>query len=332
LSSLVVLDVGHANCAVITAGGRVSVVDAGAGNDLLEYLEETGCRTVHDVLISHADADHLGGASSLLLHGSISVERVFLNPDVMRGTATWEDFRVALRVARAQHGTEVHTQLTSTCNTQLDFGDVRFEVLHPRPEVAASGAGGHDLKGRRITANGMSAAVRVWVDGRPEALLAGDIDATGLENLLEETPDPHARILVFPHHGGAPGTGNPYAFASRLCLAVKPEIVLFSIGRGRNGTPRPEIVAAIRHTTPGAHIACTQLSEHCSAVVPVSASAHLSRLPARGKRSNASCIGTIEFSYQSSQLQATPTLVAHRDFVQTAVSSALCLGGQAPPP
>jgi len=92
-------------------------------------------------------------------------------------------------------------------------------------------------------------------------LLPGDMDWVGLDNLLEACPQPNARVLVFPHHGGTPHGGREREFARTHVPGVKPELVLFSIGRGVHNTPRPEIVAGVRAAAPSAHVMCTQLSK-----------------------------------------------------------------------
>ena len=117
----------------------------------------------------------------------------------------------------------------------------------------------------------MSAVIRIWSGDVPRVLVAGDIDQVGLESLRANTPDIRADVLVFPHHGGRPGRSDPDAFTEALMKAVEAKLVVFSIGRGRYRTPRPEIVSAVLRASKEAHIACTQLSEHCAAELPTEA-------------------------------------------------------------
>ena len=151
------------------------------------------------------------------------------------------------------------------------------------------------------------------------------MDTTGLDNLLKEFPAPQARILVFPHHGGLPGRGDPYEFALKLCQAVKPETVIFSIGRGTKDTPRPEIIRGIRTATPHAHIACTQLSKSCADTLPSMEPLHLNNLPSRGRTSNSCCAGTIKLELDNLLLAYTPSLLKHRDFIEKEAANALCI-------
>ena len=82
------------------------------------------------------------------------------------------------------------------------------------------------------------------------------------------------------------GSGDNSEFAQRLCGAVNPETVIFSIGRGRYQTPRNEIVKGVKVAAPNYHIVCTQLSGHCADRLPSSTPSHLSGVPSRGRSSN----------------------------------------------
>src|SRR5260221_689251 len=97
---LAVLDVGHGNCAVLRDRGGSIVFDAGIGSTLEEYLATNGITEIVALLISHADADHLGGAIGLLLSTACSIKTVYLNPDASKGTEMFRNFRIALEDAR----------------------------------------------------------------------------------------------------------------------------------------------------------------------------------------------------------------------------------------
>ena len=128
---------------------------------------------------------------------------------------------------------------------------------------------------------------------------------------------------MFPHHGGRPGHADPGAFAEALASAVSAELVIFSIGRGRYGTPRPEVVAAVLRGTNDAHIACTQLSKHCAADVPtVGSGMHLAT--SRGAASRLCCAGTVEVSLEAGERGYAPTRDEHIAFIRSSAPTALC--------
>lgn len=326
MAELSVLDVGHGNCAVLEDGQGTVVIDAAERDTLLEFLEQRRITAVDTILISHADADHVAGLIGLLGQRHLTIKSVHLNSEPLRRSSLWTALRVALADARRRRAVEVIPHLsTSSTGALRRQAEVQVEVLAPAPELALGGAGGRDLDDRRLSANAMSAVVRVVSDSGAEALLAGDLDDIGLDNLLADHPAPRARVLVFPHHGGRPGRADPYRFAKRLCEAVQPEVVVFSIGRGRHATPQPEIVRGVLAAAPSVHIACTQLSEWCAAALPGSSPGHLSDSPARGRPANACCAGTLRFMLGAAAPTYAPARSNHVAFVARDAPTALCL-------
>jgi beta-lactamase superfamily II metal-dependent hydrolase len=320
---LAVLDVGHGNCAVLHDRDGILVFDAGPGSILNQYLFENQIREIAALLISHSDADHLGGAINLLLSDEFRVNAVYLNPDSRNAATTFSTFRRALRDAKENRGTRIIPQLTTTLSGRIQAGATVVEILAPAPETALSGIGGRDLSGRQINSNSMSAVARLIVDSVPMALLPGDLDADGLRNLARDRLSLPAQILLFPHHGGRPGRADPAQFAHDLCRLVDPEVVIFSIGRGKHNTPNPAIVQAVIARCPRVHIACTQLAVACAADKPTAEPAHLIGQVASGRRTRNCCMGTVIFALRQ-PTEAFPALREHSDFVFRFAPTALC--------
>lgn len=296
MAELTIFDVGHGNSAVVHDGDQVIVIDAPLGDtELKRWLEAREIGTIEAVLVSHADEDHIGGLLSVLTDPEITVRHLYLNSESQRGTKIWEDLRFAVRDARGRSDLRVHVELTTANTADFDLPSLSLEVLAPSPELAMSGASGTTPGGRALTANAMSAIIRVRRGSGRGALLMGDIDGVGLDELVDADADLDAALLVFPHHGGRPGTANMTTFAERIAERVFPEVVVFSLGRGRHGTPQPAIVDGIRSVSSDAHVACTQLSERCAAVLPeLDQAAYLSDAPSRGRPSGSCCAGTLD--------------------------------------
>ena len=318
-SKIAILDVGHGNCAVVIDRGATSIIDAGLGGTLLDFLHDNKVRRVEYVLISHADTDHIGGLIGLLAADDISVREVYLNPDPVRTSKIWEDLKSVLKEARTKRGTVVKNGLSTTIPGELNTGEILIRLIAPAPEFALSGIGGTLATGARVSAHTLNAVILVIYEGTGIALFPGDLDESGLEELRAERRDMRAKVLVFPHHGGLPGK-DPSAFARLLCELVKPETVVFSIGRGRHQTPRPEVVSAIRSESPSTHIACTQLSDRCAATLPTSIPSHLSSEVALGRERNQCCAGTLVIH----PVPFRPTQVDHAAFITIAAPTAVC--------
>jgi competence protein ComEC len=323
LPKLTILDVGHGNSAVLHDHEGTLVFDAGPRSTLATYLAENKIYEIDALLISHSDADHLGGAINLLCAPEFYVKAIYLNADAQNAGDTFEMFRVAVRDAREKRNTQVHSQLNTTLTGTFRTGSTVVEVLAPTPEDALGGPGSRDLRGKRINSNSMSAVIRLSVGGEPIALLPGDLDAVGLANMIGHSHSLRARILVFPHHGGRPGRADAAEFTRELCNRVLPELIIFSIGRGKHNTPNPAIVDAIMDQLTEVRIACTQLSEACSMEAPGRNPDHLSNQVASGKESRKCCLGTLEVTLSHS-LATLPILSEHQQFVQSSVPSALC--------
>lgn len=292
---LFLLDVGHGNCSIVVNGDKLTVIDSPTGTTLLETLESLGATEIENVLISHADSDHIAGITNLLLDVNIRIKRVFVNPDSVKGTAVWYEFRCAVKDA-ATRGTTTTPTLTTTQSPDLSDDIVQFEVIAPTPETALGGVGGKDLAGRLLDSNSMSVVIRVLHQGVPVALLPGDIDSDGLKNLVASGKSIQAKYFVYPHHGGL-SKGSSVAFTTEICRIVSPQVVVLSIARGgKYNNPRPEIISAIRKELPEAHIICTQLATHCSKELPPVTEHHCS-FPARGMSDKLCCGGTISVDF-----------------------------------
>lgn len=315
-----ILDVGHGNSTVVEESGYVAVIDGGLGDTLVRFLKDQGFDRIDTVILSHSDADHLGGISLLLSDRDFQVGRVFLNPD-RSGSAIWEDFRTVMEDAKLR-GAKFDLELTTENPGGIDNDGVRLEILYPTQEMAYRTSGGQGLSGRQLTSNAMSAVVRVWTGDSPRLLLTGDIDKEALDFFTESSVDVRADVLVFPHHGGRPGRSNAEEFAGTLTSMVNAQLVIFSMGRGKYKNPLPEVVAAVLRHSEDVHIACTQLSVHCAKEVPI-ASSGIHAAISKGLASSACCAGTLEVSLDDEH-KYTPDQSSHLEFIQRHAPTALC--------
>ena len=315
-----ILDVGHGSSTVVEGTNGVSIIDGGLGDTLPRFLLDRGICQIDTIIVTHADADHIGGISLLLSNAEFQIGQVFVNPDA-RKTRVWDDFVSVMNSAR-QKGTKFCLELTNDNPGQLSLDGVRLEVLAPSQEIAIRTTHGLTLGGGKLTANAMSAVLRVWAGDAPRLLIAGDIDQVGLASLLENQTDIAADVLLFPHHGGLPRGSSPEDFVESLLGAVSAQLVVFSIGRGRYGTPHPEIVSAVLRSSQGTHIACTQLSDHCAAELPESAS-DLHDVSSKGAANAACCAGTIELSLEPDK-SYLPARGDHLEFISQNAPTALC--------
>lgn len=299
----------------------VIVFDVGRQSGLLEFLREQEIDRIRSIYLSHADQDHIGALVGILASKEVSIEKVLLNADASKNTKVWDDLAWQLDCAHQSNGLRVEVGLVAGCGETI--GDVEIEVLGPSQYLATKGVGGVDREGNRITSNSMSAVIRVSVSGQGVALLPGDIDQIGLDELLRHGANLHAEIVVYPHHGGRPGSASVEGFAKSLLNASAPKTIVFSIGRGRYGTPRQETTEAIGNNLPDARIVCTQLSKNCATARPRQPMSHLSNMFALGRSQQACCGGTIVVPLDSAH-DLVPDEHNHKEFIRLHVQHPLC--------
>ena len=297
---LVVLDVGHGSAAVLHDEGGTVVFDTGSkGAHIERYLRRTSFQQIQAMLLSHADEDHIGGAVTLLLDPYFQIDEVLVNSDP-KDTLVFLQLRYALEEANRRSRTKIDRRLATS--TKLLRKGAAIEVLHPPDSLALSGAGSKPKSGKKNTSNSVSAAVRISDGSKCSILLGGDIEYDCLDGWKERKVQPNASALIFPHHGGLPGTDDESEiklFAYELTKIVSPEFVVFSIHRTKHENPRDEVLSAILKAAPGIRFACTQLPERLHKHLGKNAAWSLHKPPG----SNAVAEGTICFVFEQSGLR-----------------------------
>ncbi|MFN7088138.1 MAG: DNA internalization-related competence protein ComEC/Rec2, partial [Burkholderiales bacterium] len=219
---LTVLDVGQGLAVVAQTRNHALLYDAGpafgpgadSGNRIIvPYLRAAGVRRLDHLIISHDNADHSGGAISVLQ--ALPVETLFtslpdMDPLPLEAERAWRCY--------AGQGWE--------------WDGVRFEMLHP---LRAS------YDERRIRDNDRSCVLRIVARGG-KVLLPGDIQRRAEVELLATQHDAlRADVLIAPHHGSKTSS------SAEFLQEVAPRAVIVPAGyRNRFGHPHPEVVERYR--------------------------------------------------------------------------------------
>jgi competence protein ComEC len=181
---LVACDVGQGDALVLPTGpGEGVLVDAGpAVGPVDACLDRLGIDRLPLVMLSHLDADHVGGVAGALGGREVGV--------VATGTLSPADDREpALEDTVRRAGAEREVLVPGDVRR---VGPVSVEVLGPAPELATRGAEPNDLSlVARVTVHGLS------------ILLTGDLSAQAEERLMRRGVDLRADVLKVPHHGSA---------------------------------------------------------------------------------------------------------------------------------
>ena len=261
MPSLYVLDVGHGNSTVLKDTAGTIVVDAGPKSGLLDFLISHEIYEIDVLLLSHADMDHIGGAIALLMSDEIEIKKVCLNSDSTKGSTVWNDLLYALYNSHKSGELEFEPALTTHLSGKLNQGMVNVEIMAPNQYIVSKGPGSTDNKGRKLTTNSISAVIRLSCEQNHVALLPGDIDQIGLDNLFQDHDDARAWILVYPHHGGKSGVGDVREFANNLSKKVQPRIVVFSIRENIKDFPNRDVIESIEQALDEVSMLTTRSSE-----------------------------------------------------------------------
>ena len=224
------IDVGQGDAiAVRLPDGRWMLVDAGPRDDrfdagrsrVVPFLLRHGVRRLALVVLTHADADHIGGARAVL--DAFPVDLV-VDPGVPEGKPL---FLETLRDARA-HGAR---WLAAREGREIRFGDATVRVLAPLQTALDAPAGTNEVS-----------VVLLLHFGHFGALLMGDAPADVERTLVDrESPELRVQVLKVGHHG------SPSASSEAFLGAAAPAVALVSVGRhNRFGHPAPEVLARLR--------------------------------------------------------------------------------------
>jgi competence protein ComEC len=218
--SLHCLDVGQGDGAVIrTPHGHWILVDAGprsASSDagkrvVAPFLARERVRRLDVMVISHAHADHVGGAAAVLDRVDAGL---VIEPGELVADPVYTDFLSAVAADGAQWR-------SARAGMHFELDSVRFTLLHP--DTSWSGWG--------LDLNEDSAVLLVEYRGF-RALLAGDAGFPA-ESLLQGSVGP-VDLLKVGHHGSRWASGDAWL------AELQPAVGIVSVGINRYGHPSPE--------------------------------------------------------------------------------------------
>jgi len=223
---IVFFDVGQGDAALIEIPGRGRVlIDAGPEGSgervILPFFRREGIRGIEVLVVTHAHADHYGGAA-----------------EVLRGAS--------VRALALPPGRTLHGSLAATIATAREAGVRVREVADGDTLLAGAGVslvvvGPRDDRGLATLSENDVSVVAVARFGAGRALLTGDIEGPAEDMLLSGSRALAAEVLKVPHHGSATST------TGRFLEAVSPAIAVVSVGEGnRFGHPDRSVLARLR--------------------------------------------------------------------------------------
>ncbi len=195
------VDVGQADCILISNNGKYVLIDAGNNDDgkkLVSYFKSLGVQNFQYVIGTHAHEDHIGGMDDIIYNFSISH---FFMPDVVTTTKTFEDVLDALEAKNIAFE-------TPNINDSFTMGDIYFTVLWV----------GHD----KTDLNDTSIVVRATYK-ETSYLFMGDAPSQVEKGLLDKHIE--SDLLKVGHHG------SQYSSSAQFLKKVDPKYAIIQVGR-----------------------------------------------------------------------------------------------------
>ena len=199
---------GYRGRMLIDGGGFASPTFDLGKQVIASVLTDNAAPKLDWLINSHPDADHLQGL--LFPLETFAIHHVGFGPDAFHVKQT----QVTLRRDTLLRRRAITPVLLQTGNTVLLAPDLVLEVLHP------------DKTPGKLSGNDNSLTLRLVRNGKPLALICGDLEARGINALLRNGAPLEANVLILPHHGSA-GSYSPELYDS-----VGPKLALASCGHG----------------------------------------------------------------------------------------------------
>jgi competence protein ComEC len=188
---------------VVAPGGETMLVDTGHYHDdgeyVLDYLQEHGIERIDHLVVSHGDADHIGGNAAVIDYYETEAEGIgaVYDPGIAASTQTYGDYLDAVE----EHDVTLYETREGD---PVDFGTVDVQVLGPPEPYLENEA-----------RNENSVVLRLGY-GETSFLVTGDAEDDQEEYLVSEYGQAlNATVLKVGHHGSSSSTSGQLLDAVR---------------------------------------------------------------------------------------------------------------------
>ncbi len=213
------IDVGQGDATLIQCGAHAMLIDAGdndEGTAVQLYLKKQGVKSLDYLILTHPDADHIGGADVIIT--KFPIGKVFM-ADYEKDNKTYQEVITALSDQKLKWSTPVPGK-------SYALGTAQFTILAP--------CGSYE------DPNNSSIAL-LFQNGDNSFLFTGDAEEEAEGDMLEAGRSVKADVYKAGHHGSA--TASSTAFLK----AVRPEFAVISCAEGNSyGHPHAEVLNSLR--------------------------------------------------------------------------------------
>lgn len=207
----------HHRAALFDAGGLLnSDFDIGE-RVVMPYLRHYGVQRLDYIILTHAHADHAGGAGAVLRRLPVG--------HILAAGEDISDYAAVMKLRPAELAARLNV---AAAGQTILLDSVKIEVVHTGTAGAA------------VTGNEISNVYSITAAG-VSCLITGDLDAAGEKAMLAARLVKPADILKVAHHGSK--TSSTQEFLT----TVQPAYAVISVGRTNNfGHPSAAVVDRLR--------------------------------------------------------------------------------------
>ena len=213
------IDVGQGNATLIKSGSHAMLIDAGDSNQGTKvqlYLTKQGVESLDYLVLTHPDADHIGGAPVIIT--KFDIGQIFLS-NYEKENQTIQKVEDAMQYKNL-------TAAEYEAGDAFTLGDATFTILGPGKAYADS--------------NNASVALMLQ-NGSNRFLFTGDCEAEAEADMIAQGEALQADVYLAGHHGS--DTASSQAFMD----AVRPAYAVISCGEGNSyGHPHAEVLNRFR--------------------------------------------------------------------------------------
>lgn len=182
------IDVGQGDATLIKADGHYMLIDAGdndKGTRVQNYLQKQGVEKLDYLILTHTDADHIGGADVII--NKFPIDTLFLG-DYEKDNKTYEELMSAIAYKDLSYS-------TPEAGTEYALGDAFFTIVAPN----------------RIYDDPNNSSIALMVqNGENSFLFTGDCEEEAEEDILRNGIDIDCDVYKLGHHGSRTASGRAF--------------------------------------------------------------------------------------------------------------------------
>lgn len=213
------IDVGQGDATLITCGGHAMLIDSGddtKGTAIQNYLKKQNIKKLDYLILTHPDADHIGGAPVIIT--KFEIDKVFVS-NYEKDTKTYQKLIQALDDKRLKY-------TTPSVGSQYSLGTATITILAPNDTYD--------------NPNDASIACMIQ-NGSNKFLFTGDAGEDAEKDILDNGINISADVYHVGHHG------SRYSTSKDFFDAVKPSCAVISCSEDNSyGHPHAETLNTLR--------------------------------------------------------------------------------------